>query len=300
MSVPDYASIIHKHETAQFLATAFEMLKEEDLASKNGQMILAYWMGFLCHYALDTTAHPYIYYFSGINNDEAAKESGEKHNHKFLENIIDTLLSVKYENIMNLPRSQYDCLPKNPASLMPAYQHVSKVFKAVYESELKPEVIQESVADMKKLAGLLHDPKRKRRWMFSKIEDLISKPRYITTAAYPAASDLEHDFLNLGREKWVHPCDDSYEYDDSFMDLFDKSIDLAKSHMEYAWETFKNVHTKDEHIDELGNYSYDTGLKCGDPRDLRFSDSLFNKEPDPLLKTLDSEENDKQSTDSTE
>jgi len=278
-SVPDLAPLIHKTKTAEFLTAAIHDLKTEDVASVGTQMTLAYWMGFICHYALDSTAHPYIYYHAGIHNDEEAKLNGDKHNHKFLENIIDTLLSERFENIMDLPINQYVCLPSRPASLKPVYEHLTRVFNTVYEEELTPDVVLESVNDMKKLAGLLHDPKKKRRKIYAKLEKMIAKPRYITTAAYPAASDMDLDYLNLKHKKWVHPCDVSLEYNHSFIDLFDQSTIYAAELMQYAWETFKDTNNLYDLEERLGNFSYDTGLKCGDPRELRFSSSIFKQKP---------------------
>jgi len=277
MGVPKLADFVHKTKTSEFLGTAIDTLKEVDLASDDGQMILAYWMGFICHYALDSTAHPYIYYHSGINKDETSKLNGDKHNHKYLENIIDTLLIQKYDHVVDLPRSQYACLPNKASALMPVFDHVSMVFEKVYEHPLPPRVIHESVVDMKKLAGLMNDPKHRYRWLFGKAERIISKPKYITTAAHPAKPEVQADFLNLAHNKWVHPCDVTIEYTDSFLDLFDQAMDKSVDLMTYAWDTFKNKHSKDDLMTYFGNFSYDTGLKCGDLRDLRFSDSLFTR-----------------------
>lgn len=276
-SIPKLADKIHKSKTSEFLGTAFETLKDIDLATNDGQMTLAYWLGFLCHYALDSTAHPFIYYFSGINKDEDSKKKGDNNNHKFLENIIDTILSKKYENIMDIPRNQFDCLPKNARSLMAVYDHISLVFETVYDEKLPPEVICESVTDMKKLMGIMNDPKRRFRWAFTKAEFMISKPKYITTAAFPADIGLHYDFMNMNHNDWVHPCDKSIKYTESFQDLFDEAIERAVELMEFAWDTFRNDQTIEQLRGLIGDFSYDTGLKCGDPRELRYSDSIFKK-----------------------
>jgi len=277
LSVPSMATTIHQSKTAEFLNTAFKSLKSADLGNDAGQIPLAYWMGFLCHYALDSQAHPYIYYFSGIHKDENSKKNGDTHNHKFLENIIDTLLSEKHKNVLDLPKNQYACLPKRPGSLKAAYKSVSDTFYAVYGDELKPEIIQESVTDMRKLIGLMHDPKRRMRKVFAKVEQLIAKPRYITTAAFPATSGEDIDYLNLRNEMWVHPCDENITYNDSFLDLFDKSVSYATELMQYAWDDYKDTTGQFNLEAFLGNYSYDTGLKCDNPCQLQFSDSVFKR-----------------------
>ncbi len=283
-NVSQNADTIHKSKTALFLNTAIMELKKEDLATKAGQMKLAYWMGFITHYALDSTAHPFIYYFAGIHKDEASRINGDKHYHKYLENTIDTLMSERFKNQFDLPRNQYACLPSKPASLKAVYNHVAHVFNLVYKAGAGAEsdrslmtgaIVQQSVTDMRNLVGLMHDPKKRMRGAFLWVEKIISKPKYISTAAYPASVDTDIDHLNLDHHKWNHPCDLDIEYTDSFIDLFDKSTKLATQLMQYAWETFKDSNDLYDLKERLGNYSYDTGLPCDDPRELQFSDTVF-------------------------
>ena len=276
-SIPKIADKIHKTKTEVFLGQAIDSIKETDLGSKAGQMTLAYWMGFLCHYALDTTAHPFIYYHSGINKDDDAKTKGDHNNHKFLENIIDTIMSKKYENIMGLPRNQTECLPRDANALMPVYESVADIINKVYGVDVEVTIIRDAVADMRKLIGIMNDPKHRLRWWFNKAESIISKPKYITTAAFPAGSNLHYDFMNMNHNTWVHPCDKSIEYKDSFQDLFDMSIERAVELMEFAWDTIRGDQTTEEFESLLGGLSYDTGLPCTDSRKLRYSDSIFTK-----------------------
>ncbi|WP_430882893.1 zinc dependent phospholipase C family protein [Fusibacter sp. JL216-2] len=276
-SIPKMADRIHKSKTDDFLLEAIDTIIKTDLGSKAGQMILAYWMGFLCHYALDTTAHPFIYYHSGINKDNDSKAKGDHNNHKFLENIIDTIMSKKYENIMGLPRNQADCLPKDADTLMPVYESISDVIQNVYQEDVSADIIRDAVADMRRLIVIMNDPKHRLRWWFNKAESLISKPKYITTAAFPAGSNLHYDFMNMNHNTWVHPCDKSIEYKESFQDLFDTSIERAVELLEFAWDTIRGDQTKEEFKSLVGGLSYDTGLPCTDPRKLRYSDSIFTK-----------------------
>lgn len=276
-SVPDFADKVHKDKTSLFLSTAFDMLRDEDLSTKTGQMRIAYWMGFLSHYALDTTAHPFVHYFAGLNNDEKSKKNGDKHHHKYFENIIDTILSRKFSFMPDLPRNQHSCIPKNPRALRPVFEHLVKVYEAVYETVISPDVIETATTDMYKLLKLLFDPKFKKRAMYRKMEKSISKPQYITTAAFPADADYNMDYLNTNHQPWLHPCDNAMEFRQSFMDLFDRAVMRSENLMYFGWNVFKNQESLDAFKEVLGDYSYDTGLPCHDPRALKYDQSVFKK-----------------------
>lgn len=240
-------------------------------------MALAYWMGFLAHYALDSIAHPYIHYYAGMHTMEEPQQNGEKYNHKLLENIIDFLLSENFAHISNIPQYQYMILPSNPASLKPVYKNVAEVILAVYDDIILPDIILESVIDMKKVVRLMHDPNKTKRPLFLMVEKLIGKPNYITSAAYPASLDESIDYLNLQHKVWLHPCDDSITYDKSFLDLFEQAVRYTTELMVFAWEASTSLERHLRFMKHLGEKSYETGLKCGDPRQLRFSDSCFKE-----------------------
>ncbi len=275
--IPSFADTIHKNKTGQFLTAAFNLLLSEDLSSKKGQMRIAYWMGFLSHYALDTTAHPFIHYFSGLNKDDASKKNGDDNHHKYLENIIDTILSRKFNFMPGLPLNQHSCIPKHPEKFRPVYEQVSEVYEAVFEQVVSPDVIENSVRDMHKLLRLIYDPKYRKRGMYAKMEKGIMKPQYITTAAFPADADYNFDYLNTNHQVWNHPCDSALEYRQSFLDLFDRAILRSENLMLFAWNVFKNQETLASFEDILDNISYDTGLPCQDPREIKHSKSVFKK-----------------------
>ena len=78
----NYPELLHNYKTKNFFITLIKEIKERKL-EKNKQTI-SFLYGFICHYALDTTIHPYILYKTGIYN----KNQKETQNDSFTASVL--------------------------------------------------------------------------------------------------------------------------------------------------------------------------------------------------------------------
>ena len=89
---------MHNEKTGLFLKESIEYLKNSK-GQEEFNDLLVYLSGFLCHFALDKNAHPFIYYFGGVSQGEKNKKYDNYH--KKLEIIIDTIMLKRQKKIMH-------------------------------------------------------------------------------------------------------------------------------------------------------------------------------------------------------
>lgn len=154
----------HAQNTNQFFASLLESRNDFKL-KKDRKIADAYLAGFLGHYILDTTCHPFIYgrtHFDGRTNDYFAR-------HAYLETDIDTaLLKIK------LHRNRHDFHAENTIRLTLrqqrvvahmlhyAYRHtynglwVSRytIFMAIFATQLGFRILYDETGQKKVLFGL--------------------------------------------------------------------------------------------------------------------------------------------------
>lgn len=258
----------HAQNTNQFFASLLESRNDFKL-KKDRKIADAYLAGFLGHYILDTTCHPFIYgrtHFDGRTNDYFAR-------HAYLETDIDTaLLKIK------LHRSRHDFHAENTIQLTLrqqrvvahmlhyAYRHtynglwVSRytIFMAIFATQLGFRI--------------LYDETGQKKVLFRLAEKLF--------LGYPVfspliASDTLHfrtDPFNLQHKKWKNPWDTSLVSKESFFDLYRKSANLYCSRLkELMLLLNQHPHSKkeqllrDHFLADYGNLSFHSGLDASIP-----------------------------------
>ena len=85
-----YASIMHKEKTPELLLSMRDAIAP--LPLKDVAVARAYIAGFLCHYMLDSAAHPFVYYWQNMlisQGVEGLDESAKNQVHAEIEKDLD-------------------------------------------------------------------------------------------------------------------------------------------------------------------------------------------------------------------
>lgn len=212
----------------------------------------AYLAGFLSHYALDTIGHPYIFYFSGV-------DSG--HNHKYFECVLDTLISDIYngKKAKLHKTSSAVTLTKHEGKLISLY--LSKVIQDTFSKKIEVNEITRCFKDMSSTLKSLYDPISLKRGTYKLVDKASKSKGRIITATFPAKYNKDIDFLNIKKATWLHPCDDTIVYNDSFLELFKSSIDYSEKLITALSHYIVNTRTQNSFEELIGNKQYDTGLQ---------------------------------------
>ena len=212
----------------------------------------AYLAGFLSHYALDTIGHPYIFYFSGV-------DSG--HNHKYFECVLDTLISDIYNGKKaKLHKTSHAVtLTKHDSKLISLY--LSKIIQDTFSKKIEISEIARCLKDMSSTLKSLYDPISLKRGTYKLVDKASKSKGRIITATFPAKYNKDVDFLNIKKDTWVHPCDDTIVYNDSFLELFKSSIAYSEKLITSLSHYIVNTQTQSAFEELIGNKQYDTGLQ---------------------------------------
>jgi hypothetical protein len=221
-----YGVALHRRGYGDMVeAMAKEALR---LAAGPGSELSAYILGFATHAPLDRRTHPFINYFAGWFDPKVEATRRLRLCHPFLERILDVLavrerLGTRIDDFdylsrvrcgKTLPYPVLKALVKGLHAVYPSYNYKSKdrqrVENAYYDTMFFYKLTNHLNPDILKLA-------------FRKDRKEGFKERRLALL-HPRAIPGDCDFLNAGRSRWCHPCDDSAVSTAGFMDLYEEAL----------------------------------------------------------------------------
>lgn len=278
--VEKLAFIMHDSETDDFFIESLDYIKRLKKQDYEKHLDLTvYIAGYLCHFALDLTAHPFIHYTSGINSKNNNSTFRYHIYHKQLESIIDAcVLKLKdgkqahrfrdFEMIEGVSRYQ--------EVLEEFYIHV---IKKIYGFKLSQEQLENAIGDISHILKVLYDPWNLKAWFFKLFENFYHRHGEITSSMHPRKINPEIDYLNQKHNTWLHPCRRDIKSNKSFLDLYDDALKESGELLEAACG-FIQDEIPDSGIRSLiNNRSYSTGIECGTEKDLKYFNSIFENRP---------------------
>lgn len=248
------ANIMHKTNTNLF----FENMLNECYSFKtirDRETALSYIAGFMGHYLLDTTVHPYVY--SRVGTESTKEQLGV---HFGLETDIDRDVLLHYKNISLLELA-----------------HDSLIMLSLREKKLLTTLLQRSIAKTygitfsRKIIRLvlwcfqwenrfLMDKKERKKAFFTFFEHKIMGYSFVSPLLINNAVH-EEDACNQKHEPWKNPwSENSFVTHKSVFDMID---DLTPTYANYMRELYLAYRQKKPSrlTNLLGNKSYNTGLE---------------------------------------
>lgn len=240
---------IHMERVGEFLTTLLKYAKENNGAE------CAWVIGFVSHYATDSTIHPFVY--STTNNEDGTNNTTR---HLVLESQFDTWYYRKEGNI-GVPR-QAQCIKRlthnQKDDIAKILTHASK--KVFPEYMLDYYQAYSTINDMGKIIKILYSARNKKHYLFTMLENMIFHPKIVTryTAAHRLPKD---DFLNLEKSIWYNPWDkEKNEFDYNFMELFDIATKLSEKYIKAVLAYLYDNTTIEDTMKILGNNDFNSGL----------------------------------------
>ena len=256
-------SKMHFEKTRDFFLNTITTIKEKELT--NNKEAIAFLYGYICHYFLDLTTHPYIYYKGGIFKKD--KKETYKYNckHQKIEYIIDQyMISIKEQE---------------PPHRFKTYQHIFKVNTFHKElTEVINEVIDKtynikeitpfylkSIKHMKSFFHLInYDPTGIKLHIY-KIIDKITPPYFTKLEELSYHQDVQKyiSYLNLNHIPWNLPWDKDQIFNDSFIDLYNKALTKSTETIIKVTNILEKDTINKKELEEIfQDLSYATGLPC--------------------------------------
>lgn len=214
-----FGNQLHAGHVNAFYQSAMESIRKEKDAMIKADMT-AYVCGHLCHWALDSTAHPYVFYRTGT-----CKGKDAWYHHR-MESILDSImLKIKHGETIE---SFYT--PDVAKCTLEEARAVSRVYIPaicdIFNVKIKPHLILDSLNDWHSIQELEYDPSGKKIEFLQNLEKVSNQKNAYSGFIVPNAPEDDYDVCNLLHKEWLHPSTDVVSTD-SFLDLYDQALAKA-------------------------------------------------------------------------
>ena len=186
--------------------------------------------GFICHYILDSTVHPFIIYKTGRFN-KRKKETYKYNNiHSFMETFIDNDMVKRREKVnpyrFHFSKFCFD-LRKFSNELNSA---INYSFSVTYDVDNISNIYYTSLKQMKTFLNLFRrDPYGFKKNLYKLIDTFTTNKVFRFEAlSYHYPLNDKHNFLNSNKSIWRNPIYYNLVSHESFIELYLKSIKIAK------------------------------------------------------------------------
>lgn len=253
-------SVLHTSETGRFFRAMTEYaLSRSD--HRERQTALAYLAGFLGHYALDCTCHPYVYSRTGYDPDRG-KSKGYLGVHVDLETDAGTLLlyRARHQSASSFCQAGPVRISRRERLILADMLRFSirKGYGRLFPAPLLSSVL----LSFPLCLSLLTDPSGRKRKYLTALELRILGFPFVSPQIPRDLKTDERDVLNLHQKPWRHPWKKELVLSDSFPDLL-KQAGRTYRHMICALTDCLDTpgpKTRKALEQAIGNLSYHSGL----------------------------------------
>ena len=258
----------HTQQTQEFFINLLKYMKDNPMDRETYSFLL----GFICHYSLDSTIHPYIIYRTGIFNKVDPMTHKYNNVHAFMETFIDNDM-ISRRCHMNPYKFNYSdfCFDLYPFSDT-LNKTIDYSFFNTFHIHNMSKIYYKSLKQMRTAINLFRkDRYGIKRFIYKLVDSFTSKGTYRFEAiSYHYPLKDKHNYLNSNHSLWRHPAIYDQTSNESFIDLYLKAIKMAKVLM---CASYDYIHGKSIDLEKVfKNLSYTTGLNCNDERELKYFD----------------------------
>jgi len=231
----------------------------KDSPAKERDIIFAYTAGFIAHYALDVSAHPYVYAMTHNNNAPKIKNSAS---HRRFETAIDVAMLNLLSGQKPADYNQWELLAAEAAHMCAASSAASHVLRSVYGRNIPSKIVHRAMRHMMHLTRLLQSRKgRRKKWM-ELAENLTIREPLFSCMVHPQDID-EFDYLNTQKKPWHSPWEaDAQAHNDSFAERYHAAIEEGAKMIRHMYSYVYEGAALEALATELGNRSLKTGMEC--------------------------------------
>ncbi len=207
--VYSFASLIHNSNPFELFN--FFIQEANKIDKEHRDYIYSYLFGLLNHYVLDRNTHPYVFYFSGI-------QEGFLKKHQKFETNIDVLLRRFYNDYT----TPYKAVKTNDIDLG-LISNIYYNYSNAHNLDLEEDTFEIARNDMYKIQKVLYSKSGLKKWFFK----TFFKNQNPDNLSMPKRVEDNIDYLNLNKNLWQHPAR-NFKLNYSFLNL----IEFAKKDFE--------------------------------------------------------------------
>ena len=267
-NIRDFQKYFHTNKTQEFFINLINYIKENDYTEDID--VNSFLVGAICHYVLDSTVHPYIYYKTGYFNKNDKSTYKYNNVHTFMETFLDNDMIKRRESInpykFNISKFSFDT-SKFSNELNDTIKYT---FKETFDVDNMDKIYYKSLKQMRNSIFIFRQDRYGIKKFFYKLADTFTSKRVFRFEAisYHYPLNDRHNFLNENHKLWRNPCDYSLTSEESFLDLYLRALKLTKV---MICASFDYINGKDIELEKVFiNKSYITGLDCELDKELKY------------------------------
>ena len=258
----------HRNKSQEYFVNMINYIKDNNL--NNDVDVMSFLVGSICHFVLDSTIHPYIIYKTGIMDKKKPSTYKYNHIHEFMEVFLDNDM-VRRRERTNPYKFRLDkfCFDTRKFSSQ-LNNLIDNTFEVTFNVSNMGEIYYKSLKQMKMaLRVFRRDPYGYKKNMYKVIDTFTSKKSFrFECISYHYPLKDKHNFLNSNHKLWRNPTTYNLTSTESFVDLYLKSIKIAKV---MVCASFDYIDGKDIELDKIFlNNSYVHGLDCSKEKELKY------------------------------
>lgn len=258
----------HTHKTNEFFINLLNFVRLHNIDDVDTYSFI---VGFISHYVLDSTIHPYVIYKTGFFNKKDKRTYKYNNIHHFMEVFLDNDLIKRRENInpykFNISKFCFDTKKRFSMDLE---NTIDYAFYNTFNITGMSKIYYKSLKQMSTFIKLFRRDRFGIKKFFYKLIDTIT-PRSVfrcEALSYHYPIEDRHNFLNNIHKEWRNPCDYDVTSTESYVDLYLKSLKYSR-HL--IIKVFEYLDGKDIDLNSLFlNKSYITGLNLDEEKELKY------------------------------
>jgi hypothetical protein len=270
-SISYIGDTIHDKNVNNFFNNMIAYIKNENTDTT---LLVSYLMGFCCHQSLDSTTHPYIFYFSGFDENGSLDYKYKTFHRKF-ETMIDFMMCLHEENDNPYNLNTKKLLNVSDIEIL----KISKMLKYTIYSTFKINVeltdLSQAIKNFRSITNLLRDKFGLKKFLFSKIESIVKLNNKPSSIIYPLKISDQIDYLNIKNNTWCLPWDNKKISTASFIDLYNISINKTVGYFISISKIFKEDSDPNSLLDLICNSSYSNGVNCSNKIKFLYHKSVY-------------------------
>ena len=217
-SLKSYGSELHNTPPSKTLSTMRDFVRRHDDPAYR-----SYVYGFICHYALDSTAHPYV---NALADQllEVRENETQTTMHGEVEAALDTIVLRSETGKLPSEVSLGDMFPKNEGIQRRIAKLYRNVLSQVYGDEIPEEELLRATKDAHFVFSALTDRTGLKMRIFEMVEQ--GKAHHVTSHIVPLVERDDVDYANIQQKEWAANGQVSRQ---SFFELMGEAMGVAET-----------------------------------------------------------------------
>lgn len=231
-------SKMHRYSTAKYFRRFIEYVNDNKL--NNNNTLRAYFYGILCHYSLDTNAHPYIYEQTGTSLKK----------HFELESDIDEILYYETFNnyLSHVPRRNFlNICNEDINTIAPA---ISYAVSETYYCDISSSYVKGTIKRACNCNALLNDKYGFKKYFINCVRKLIPQADLLSALIF------HHKLPPYYNRLYVN---NNFISSSPFMNYYNTALNEVVALIKHANKVFDKEEAVSNFIKHIGNKSYITG-----------------------------------------